>query len=127
MMSKESKEKIVIPAEETEVVGNEIEISENDDTVFVITFNKPYKFEGKEYSELDLSAIEDISASDMIAANKILDRNGSFNFMPEVTLEYACIIAHKVTGYPLEFFYNLPARESIKLKNKVMGFFFRQE
>lgn len=91
----------------------------------LIKFKKPYVFERKEYTEIDLSGLEDLSAADMIAVNKIMNRTSAgIDVMPEVSLEYACIFASKATKQPIEFFTNLPPREAMKVKNRVMGFLF---
>lgn len=91
----------------------------------LIKFKKPYVFERKEYTEIDLSGLEDLSAADMIAVNKIMSRTSAgIDVMPEVSLEYACIFASKATKQPIEFFTNLPPKEAMKVKNRVMGFLF---
>lgn len=101
---------------------------EEDEDSLVIKFKKPYKFEGKEYTEIDLSGLEDLSASDMIAVNKIMNRsNPGIDVMPEVSLEYACNLAAKATKQPIEFFTNLPPKQAMKVKNRVMGFLFGSE
>ena len=113
-----------------EMIENEVAISEAaEDETLVVVFVKPYKFEGKEYAEIDLSALEDISAADMIEASKIIKRTsgGSVDVMPEVTLEYACVLSAQATKMPIEFFTGLPPREAMKVKNKVMGFLFGQD
>ena len=51
----------------------EAEDDEEEESL-VIKLKKPYKFEGKEYTEIDLSGLEDLSAADMISVNKYLDR-----------------------------------------------------
>ena len=71
--------------------------------------------------------MENMTATDMIAANKVLDRSGSFSFLPEMSLEYACIIAAKASKLPIEFFKGLHPREAIKIKNKVTSFFYGTE
>ena len=48
--------------------------AENEEESMVIVFKKPYVFEHEEYTEIDLSCLEDIQASDMIAVNKIMKR-----------------------------------------------------
>lgn len=91
----------------------------------LIKFKKPYVFERKEYTEIDLSGLEDLNAADMIAVNKIMSRTSAgIDVMPEVSLEYACIFASKATKQPIEFFTNLPPKEAMKVKNRVMGFLF---
>jgi hypothetical protein len=98
-----------------------------DEESMVVKFGKPYKFEGKEYTEVDLSGLEDLSAEDMISADKYLSKNGSFSVVPEMALEYACFIAAKCSGQPIEFYRQLPAKEAIKVKNKVTGFFYGED
>lgn len=118
---------------EAEVMGNEVVANEVAEAVeeetTVVVFAKPYKFEGKEYTEIDLAPLGDISAADMIKVNNLMKRTsgGSVEVMPEVTLEYACHISAIATKMPIEFFTGLPAKEALKVKNKVMGFLFGQE
>lgn len=106
---------------EVEVVDTDGEVIENE---YVVVFGKPYNFEGKTYHKVDLSKMDDLTAADMIAANKVLDASGSFTFLPEMSLEYACIIAGKAASLPVEFFKGLHPREAVKVKNRVMGFFY---
>lgn len=40
---------------------------EGEEESLVLKFRKPYKFEGREYTEVDLSAMEDMTAADLCA------------------------------------------------------------
>lgn len=100
-----------------EVVNEEIVNSEH-----VITFKKPYSFEGKEYKEVDLSGLENLSTDDLIAADKQFSASGQAAMMNETNLSYCMIVASKAAGIPVEFFNRLPAREGIRVKNKVVVF-----
>lgn len=91
---------------------------------FVLTFGKPYTFEEETYTEVDLSGLENITAADMIATQKAMARGGTVDMLPEMSVQYACIIAARISGKPIEFFTGLPAKEAIKLKNMVSGFIF---
>ena len=72
--------------------------------------------------------LEDLQASDMIAVNKIMARTSAgIDVMPEVSLEYACNLAAKATKKPVEFFLQLPPKEAMKVKNRVMAFLFGSE
>lgn len=95
----------------------------NEDESLLIRFNKPFKFEGKEYTEIDLSGLESMSAADMIAVGKIMPKSG-VDVMPEVTLEFAVHLAARAAKQPVEFFTALPMKEALKVKNRVMGFLF---
>lgn len=54
-------------------------------------------------------------------------RQLSFTFLPEMSLEYACIIAAKATKLPVEFFKGLHPKEAVKVKNRVTAFFYGAE
>lgn len=98
---------------------------ENDEMSMVVVFKKPYHFEGKEYTEVDLSGMDDLTGADMIAINKIMQRTSAgIDVMPEVSVEYAFHFASRAAKLPVEFFTNLPPKESMKVKNRVMGFLF---
>lgn len=91
----------------------------------LIKFSKPYLFEKKEYTELDLTCLEDLRAADMIALEKQYDRNApGINVMPEVKVEYAVMMAARAAKLPVEFFTGLPPKDAMKVKNRVMGFLF---
>lgn len=111
----------------TEVASDVVVLDQNGEVVeneYVVVFNKPYSFEDKTYEKVDLSGLDNLTAADMIAANRVLDRTGSFTFLPEMSLEYACIIAAKASSLPIEFFKGLHPREAVKVKNRVTAFFY---
>lgn len=115
----------------TEVLSGEVEntslvdVEEDTEVRMVITLKKPYHFEGKDYTEIDLNGLDDLRASDMIAVNKYMQRTtAGIDVMPEVSLEYACVLASKAAKLPIEFFTGLPPKEAMKVKNRVMGFLF---
>lgn len=116
-----STEKIM----EMEAAENAASTEENNEDSMVVVFKKPYRFEGKEYTEVDLSGMDDLTGADMIAINKIMQRtSGGIDVMPEVSVEYAFHFAARAAKLPVEFFTNLPPKESMKVKNRVMGFLF---
>ncbi|RDY28657.1 phage tail assembly protein [Lachnotalea glycerini] len=116
-MKKENTEVVEVLSEKGEVIESEL----------VVSLSKSYQFEGKTYDKIDLSNLEDLTAADMIAAQKVLDRSGSFSFNPELSLEYSCIMASKATGQPLEFFHGLRPKDALKVKNRVTGFFYKED
>lgn len=113
------KDSIVTPI--TEAAPAEEEASS------IVKFSKPYAFEGKTYKEIDLSGLDNLTAEDMIAADKYLNRNGNVSVMPELSIEYSCFIASKATDLPVEFFRRLPPKDAIKIKNRVTNFFYGEE
>lgn len=95
-----------------------------EDTPFLVVFQKPFQFEGASYDSVDLSGLESLSAADMIAVNKTIERGGSVNVLPEMSLEYACLISARASGKPVEFFKALPPKEALKIKNCVTNFLY---
>ncbi len=89
---------------------------------YMIPLSKPYTFEGKEYKELDMSPIEDLTTEQLKTAENMMARSGNFSIMNESSVAYTCFIASQVTGKPVEFFDKLPAKDGTKIKNIVMGF-----
>ncbi len=100
---------------------------QQEENQLVVVFKKPFSYEGAVYKKIDLSGLEDLSARDMIAANKIMERSGTVNVIPEMSLEYACIISSKATGMPVEFFQSLPPKEALKIKNRVTNFLYGED
>lgn len=85
----------------------------------VMQLEKPYLFDGKSYTEIDLSGVADLNSMQESAAENRVAREGfvvtetSFNYL------YACVIASMATGLPEDFFTGLPICEVVKLKNAV--------
>lgn len=100
---------------------------EPQDESMYVQFRKPYVFDDEAYNGVDLSGLENLSARDMIATQRQMEKSGSINVIPEMSIEYACIFASKATGLPVEFFQDLPPREAIKVKNRVTSFFYGEE
>lgn len=98
------------------------EVTEEDS--LILRFAKPYVFEGRDYTELNLSALEDATGADISAVGKILSKSGFVTPMPEMTMDFSLHMAGRITHLPIEFFSNMPAREAIKLKNIVTGFLY---
>lgn len=118
---KEQELKVQEPATATATAAAQEPEEENK---YLIKFRKPFVWEDNTYTEIDMSGLEDLSAKDMIAAQRTMEKSGSINVLPEMSLEYACIFASKATKMPVEFFQALPPKEAIKVKNKVTNFFY---
>lgn len=115
-------------ADEIKIAGStEMEEVTAEENKYVIKFRKPFVFEDETYEEIDLSGMEDLSAKDMIQAQRIMEKSGSINVLPEMSLEYACIFAAKATKMPVEFFQALPPKEAVRVKNKITNFFYGED
>lgn len=121
---KEQELKVQEPATATATAAAQEPEEENK---YLIKFRKPFVWEDNTYTEIDMSGLEDLSAKDMIAAQRTMEKSGSINVLPEMSLEYACIFASKATKMPVEFFQALPPKEAIKVKNKVTNFFYGED
>lgn len=98
-----------------------------DENGNIAKFTHTYNFEGEEIREIDMSGMEELTANDMIQANKQMSSSGNVSIIPEMDLQYALTIAASATGKPIEFFKALKPRDAIKVKNKVTSFFFGEE
>ncbi len=102
--------------------------TEDQEIELVLKFKKPYVFDGKEYTEVDLSGLEDATAKDLEAVGRILEKQtkgkGVNPATMEMTMGYAQLLANRVTGLPVEFFKGLPAKEAMRLKTTVVGFLY---
>lgn len=131
MVFENASDNITIGADDTELKPVETQAepvdTEEPDGGYYITFKKPFVWEDNTYTGVDLSGLEDLSARDMISTQRMMERSGSINVLPEMSLEYACIFASKASGLPQEFFQSLPPREAIKVKNRVTSFFYGEE
>ena len=116
-----------VKEKETNKTSDDITKERQKENPFLVVFKKPFEFEGNTYKEVDLSGLENLSARDMIAANKIMERGGTVNVLPEMSLEYACIISSKAAGKPVEFFQSLPPKEALKIKNRVTNFLYGED
>ena len=72
----------------------------------VVVFKKPYKFEGKEYTELDLSGMERLTVQDVIDIQRELIEQGNTAALGaiEATTGYAMALATKACRKPGELF-----------------------
>lgn len=128
LMDKDKNLNQVTQAAEAEAAAVEARRKqEMEDNPFLVFFKKPFTFEGVSYESVDLSGLESLSAADMIAVNKTIERGGSASVLPEMSLEYACLMAARATGKPVEFFKALPPKEAIKVKNRVTNFLFGED
>lgn len=93
----------------------------------IIKLSRTYDFEGEKIKTIDMSGLENITANDMIKANKVLNNNGTVTVLPETNLEYTLIIAASASGLPIEFFKTLVPKDAMKVKNRVTSFFFGEE
>ena len=85
----------------------------------IMRLAKPYYFEGKEYTEVDLNGVGDLNSLNESEAENRMVRAGFM--ITETTYNYlhSCILASMATGLPEAFFTGLPMYEVLKIKNAV--------
>ena len=93
------------------------EPAEDQEESLILKFRKPYMFEGKEYTEVDLSAMEDMTAEDLCAMGKIMTKLGIVNPVAEMTVDYAIYMAARASGEPGEAFKGLPPTVGMERTN----------
>ena len=97
---------------------------ETEEESLVLKFRKPYKFEGQEYTEVDLSGMEVTIQAQILELLRQINRDLGVTPIPEMTLPYAMYMAARASHKPVEFFKGLPPVEAMKLKNMVTGFLY---
>lgn len=91
----------------------------------VLVLSKKISFEGKEYTEIDLSSLEDLATKDLIQARRLMNMgNSGLEYYPERTHEFACYVASIKTGHPYEMLTSLCARDGMQLRSMVQSFLY---
>ena len=104
--------------------NTEVILSENNDIEdgsLLNTLKKQINFEGTQYTKIDLNGLENITATDMVEVNRLLNRRGNVDFLQEMTLEYALNLAARASGLPEEFFMQLSPWAAMQVKTRDTG------
>lgn len=90
----------------------------------VIELKRPYTFEGKEYTEIDISGLDRLTIQDAINAQRKLfgERETASVVLCETTTAFAREIAAKATGLPIEFFKFAPRGLSKQIAATIQGY-----
>ena len=90
----------------------------------VIDLGKPYKFEGTEYTSIDLSGLDKLTVKDAIDAQRQLfnEREVAAAMLCETTTAFARAIAAKAAELPIEFFKLMPRGTSRKVAGVVRNY-----
>lgn len=96
-----------------------------EENPWVFKLKKPFSYEGESYTEFDFSEIEELNTADY---SKLLTEyektygNGTA-VIPEYEMNFALMVAERVTHLPRSLFLKLPAQEGFKIRRTVMSFF----
>ena len=100
------------------VVFNYMNVDANTEN-HIMRLAKPYYFEGRKYTEVDLNGVGNLNSLNESEAENRMVRAGFM--ITETTYNYlhSCILASMATGLPEAFFTGLPMYEVLKIKNAV--------
>lgn len=90
----------------------------------VVKLYDPFIFDGQEVTEIDLSGLYDMTAEDMFAVDEQMRRFGYSGQNPEITRRYALLTAARLNRKPWEWCNRMKARDAVRIKNVVSGFFY---
>ena len=87
----------------------------------IVTLKRPYTFESKEYTEIDLGGLENMTIQDAIDTQIDLfgQQEVASSLLCETTTAFAMEIAAKASGLPIEFFKMLPINVGRQVKRAV--------
>ena len=90
----------------------------------IVKFTKPYVFENEEYTEVDMTGLQNLTIQDAINAQAAIfsEHEDTSMSLCEMGTAFAREIAAKASGLPIEFFKLMPIRESRKVKQTVQNF-----
>lgn len=110
-----------------DMVSGELEKSGSQDVRnkgLLIKMMEPFRFDGEEIRELDLNCLYDLTAKDMEQIEAMMIRNGYSGQNMELLNKYAMLTVARALKKPWEFCDNMKARDVIRIKNIVSGFFY---
>lgn len=90
----------------------------------VIKLIDPFTFEEEEIREIDLNALYDLTARDIVQIDDIMLRKGYSGQNMELLNQYAMLTVARALKRPWEFCDNMKCRDVIRIKNIVSGFFY---
>lgn len=94
----------------------------NKQSELVVMLSNPTEDDfGKQIDMIDLNGLQSVTGTVLAEANRIYEkRNPGMTIMKEIEMDYLFILAHLVTGYSIDFFYNLPLKDCMKVKNALL-------
>lgn len=111
-------------SEEIKNVQAEQPEPEQAERAHVVVLKKPWTFERKEYTEIDLGGLEDMTIQDAIEVQTDLfgQQEVASSLLCETTTSFAMAIAQRASGLPIEFFKKLPINVGRQVKRAVQTF-----
>ncbi len=90
----------------------------------VVKLKAPYRFEGKDYDEIDLNGLEKLTIQTAVDAQLELmgQQEEAAMLLAETTTAFSLALAAKATGKPIELFKLLPIGWAKRVVNTVRGY-----
>lgn len=93
----------------------------------IFKLKKSVVFEGNEYTQFDLSGLEELSGEEYGSLCKQAENLDGVDMIPEKSLTFAYLAAAKVTGLPYDFFKKLGAKDTCRLRYAISSFFLGED
>lgn len=93
----------------------------------IFKLKKSVVFEGNEYTQFDLSGLEELSGEEYGSLCKQAENLDGVDMIPEKSLTFAYLAAAKVTGLPYDFFKKLGAKDTCRLRYAISSFFLSED
>lgn len=116
-----------IAEDRLDMVSGELEESGSQEVRnagLLIKLMDPYMYDGEEVKELDLNCLYDLTAKDLEQIDAVMLRNGYSGQNMELLNKYAMLTVARALKRSWEFCDNMKARDVIRIKNIVSGFFY---
>jgi hypothetical protein len=106
--------------------AGQVASSDSSKPVVIVKLYDSYLFNGEEVKEIDLTGLYDMTAEDMFLVDEQMRRRGYSGSNPEITRLYALLTAARINHKPWEWCNTMKARDAVRIKNVVCGFFYMQ-
>ncbi len=99
-------------------------MKEQDRVELKLELSDPFLYDDVEIKEIDLSGIFDLTGMDMCNLDRQMTGLGYTGSRPDITRQYAMLVAARVNRKPEDFCNRMKARDSIRLREMVTAFFY---
>lgn len=91
----------------------------------VIRLSKAVMHMGNPVRELDLTGLDSLTLDDMTELYNLYEElGGTGTIMQESSLLFAKLVMQRLTGLTMETLGQIPAKDAVKLKNRLYRFFY---
>ena len=111
--------------EKRELENRDKEAQDRKNDWKVIRLSKPVMHMGNPVRELDLTGLDSLTLDDMTELYTLYEElGGTGAIMQEASLLFAKLVTQRLTGLTMETLGQIPAKDAVKLKNRLYRFFY---